>query len=413
MLRLAGGIHCYEGDLDEGLAFFDQARELVDVLPASAELVDVLLPRLANLSEAGRHDDCRADIARALELLAGHHDGVRLQKVLMWSAWYAMVDGAYDRAQDLVTDARAATEPGTDPRADLALAVNATDILLHTGAPPAELAALAAQPLEVAARWDLDSGFLASTLRGNVADGFLRTGDVDRAARMLEPLIREAPTLNTALSHITYAAVDLRRGDVAAALRRCEEAEAAQGSRGGNWAEVVPQYAEVHLWAGSPRSATALLEETLAATLPTDNARTAAPTLAWCARAFADLLDLEHATTSERDRTQERLWALLDQARVDPFGPTATGVQVPGWDALWQAELARISQSDPVSAWTDAATTWNRFDRPHDAAYCRWRGAQAALRDGQGTLGRRLLARAATDARTHVPLREAIGATAG
>ena len=84
---------------------------------------------------------------------------------------------------------------------------------------------------------------------------------------------------------------------------------------------------------------------------------------------------------------------------------------MPAWEALWHAELARITQSDTVSAWADAATTWDQLDRPHDAAYCRWRGAQAALRQDQGTLGRRLLRRAATDARTHIPLRLAINAT--
>ena len=49
--------------------------------------------------------------------------------------------------------------------------------------------------------------------------------------------------------------------------------------------------------------------------------------------------------------------------------------------------------------------------RPHEAAYCRWRAAQAALRDGQGTVAARLLKRAAADAREHVPLSQAIAAT--
>ena len=413
VLRMAGGIHGYAGDLEEGLAFLDQARVLVDALPPSVDLVDVLMTRVGTLSQVGRYDECRADLVRATELLGGHDDGVRLQRVLMWSAWYAMVDGAYDRADALVAEARDASEPGADPHADLFLAVNATGILLHTGAPPAALAAVAADPLEAVEQSGLNGTYLAAVLRGNVADAFLRTGDVDRAAQVLEPDILEPPTLNTALSHVTYAAAELRRGHIGAALHRCEEADAAQGNRHGNWAEVVPEYAEVLLWAGSPDAAIALLEQTLADSLPTDNARTAAPTLAWCARASADLMDLEQATAAERDRARQRLAALLGQARVDPFGPDATGVFVPAWEAVWKAELARVSRSDVVAAWTDPASTWDRLDLPHDAAYCRWRGAQAALRDGQGTLGRRLLARAATDARTHVPLRLAIGATAG
>ncbi|MFC7724914.1 ATP-binding protein [Nocardioides sp. GCM10028917] len=411
VLRLAGAIHCYGGDQGKGVEFLDQARQLVDVVPPSVELVDVLLARVANLSDAGRMDDCRVDLARAMELLADYDDGARLQRVLMWSAWYAMADGEYDRARELIGDARAAAEPGADPHADLALAVNATDILLHTGAPPAMLTAVAAEPLEVAARWNLDERFLAAVLRGNVAEAYLRAGDVDLCAQMLEPDVGQAPTLNTAMSHITYAAVELRRGHITTALHRCATADAAQGSRGSNWAEVVPQYAEVHIWAGSPAAAIVLLEQTLAETLLTDNARTAAPTLAWCARAYADLMDLDQASDAEREGTQRHLLTLLEQAHVDPFGATATGILVPAWRSLWRAELARLMRTDLVSAWTDAAATWDLRNRPHDAAYCRWRGAQAALRQHQGTLGRRLLRRAAADARTHVPLRLAINAT--
>lgn len=335
----------------------------------------------------------------------------RLQRVLMWSAWYAMVDGKYDRARSLVTEARAATAPGADPHADLFLAVNATDILLHTGAPAAMVEAVAAGPLAGAAASGLDRRFLAATLRGNLAEALLRSGDVDRAAQVLEPDIDEPPNLNTAMSHITYAAVELRRGHVTTALHRCATAEAAQGGHGGNWAEVVPQYAEIHLWAGSPDAAIALLEETLAETLPTDNARTAAPTLAWCARAFADLMDQSHAARPERDRARGQLLTLLGRAHVDPFGPAATGVLVPAWDSLWHAELTRITQTDLVSGWTGAAKIWDQHDRLHESAYCRWRGAQAALRQDQGTLARRLLRRAATDARTHIPLHLAINAT--
>ena len=78
----------------------------------------------------------------------------------------------------------------------------------------------------------------------------------------------------------------------------------------------------------------------------------------------------------------------------------------------WRAELARLAGSQGVESWRAAATAWDALDRPHDAAYCRWRAAQCALRDGQGTVAARLLRRAAADAREHVPLSEAIAATA-
>ena len=71
-------------------------------------------------------------------------------------------------------------------------------------------------------------------------------------------------------------------------------------------------------------------------------------------------------------------------------------------------ELARLHGTDTVDSWLMAARDWDQLDRPHDSAYCRWRAAQVALREGRGTLAVRLLRKAAVDAREHVPLSEAI-----
>ena len=81
------------------------------------------------------------------------------------------------------------------------------------------------------------------------------------------------------------------------------------------------------------------------------------------------------------------------------------------WRLVWEAELARLEDTGSVDQWARAATGWDRLTRPHDAAYCRWRAAQVALREGQGTVAARLLKRAATAAREHVPLSHAIAAT--
>ena len=78
---------------------------------------------------------------------------------------------------------------------------------------------------------------------------------------------------------------------------------------------------------------------------------------------------------------------------------------------MWDAELARTGQTDTADQWARAATAWDGLRSPHESAYCRWRAAQCALRDGQGTVAARLLKKAARDAREHVPLSEAIAAT--
>ena len=74
--------------------------------------------------------------------------------------------------------------------------------------------------------------------------------------------------------------------------------------------------------------------------------------------------------------------------------------------------MTRLNGEQSLERWTSAASAWDRLTRPHDAAYCRGRAAQVALREGQGTAAARLLRRAATDARAHLPLSEAIARTA-
>jgi hypothetical protein len=79
--------------------------------------------------------------------------------------------------------------------------------------------------------------------------------------------------------------------------------------------------------------------------------------------------------------------------------------------ATAEAETFRAEDRAHIDQWARAAAAWDVLGRPHDAAYCRWRGAQAAFREGQGTLAIRLLNRAKTDARHHVPLSSAIATT--
>jgi len=73
-----------------------------------------------------------------------------------------------------------------------------------------------------------------------------------------------------------------------------------------------------------------------------------------------------------------------------------------------QAELARLHGDATVHLWTEAAGEWGVVGRPHEAAFCHWRAAELAGRDGLGTSAARLLRRAHAQARHHVPLLAAI-----
>ena len=45
----------------------------------------------------------------------------------------------------------------------------------------------------------------------------------------------------------------------------------------------------------------------------------------------------------------------------------------PAHRATWDAELARLGGTATVDHWVQAGAAWDRLGRPHDAAYCRWR----------------------------------------
>ena len=53
-----------------------------------------------------------------------------------------------------------------------------------------------------------------------------------------------------------------------------------------------------------------------------------------------------------------------------------------GWLALAEAEYARAGGAARPEAWSEAATAWDRLERPPLAAYCRWRQAETLVAAG-------------------------------
>jgi hypothetical protein len=134
--------------------------------------------------------------------------------------------------------------------------------------------------------------------------------------------------------------------------------------------------------------------------------------LALAARAAADVVD--HSSLGA-DGSRDLLLTLQElhgRAAQDAFEPSQVFAARPAHAAVWAAESARLAGRPSLELWADAARQWDRLSRPHDAAYCRWRAAQVALRAGQGTIALRLLRRAAREAREHIPLSTAIAETA-
>ena len=411
MLHRVGRVLCVEGSTERGLALLDEALALHEALPPSAELMALLGNRVTAFVLTGRYAEAQTDMRRALDALEELDDPRRRRRVLAGSAWLTMHTGDFETALTIARRALATELPEPDPAADLMLAATTTDILLHAAAPAADFEETARDALRQAEAWNLEHTEAVILLRSNVSWAHLRSGDVAAAHELLRPVTRSSPTENTAFGHLMLGAVELRQGHVRAALDRCRAADAQVRNRNQNWAAGTPWHAEVELWAGRVDAALDLLQEALDVTLPTQAARMAAPLVCLHARAHADRLEIANATAAERHRLTEQLHDMAAGALGDPFGEEAFDVAVPAWSRSWRAELSRIQGAGTVEAWVSAAAEWDRLTWPHEAAYCRWRGAQVALREGHGTVAGRLLNRAATEARGHVPLSEAIALT--
>ena len=403
VLHALGSQRFEEGDAAGAEDLMEQALRLLEPLPPSPELFRLLENRFGLLLQMGRASEALA----ALDTSAGLLDvgdarfRRRHRAARVWRALQTTSDpeAAIEEALRALEDA---DDP--DPVADLMIAANVTDVLLRTPAPAARAEELARAPLATATAWGLELSYPGVLVRTNVCWAHLLEGSTRAAREWIEPVARSTPTTNTAFAHVLLAAVELREGDVPAALRRSREADEHIRIHDQNWTMCLPWVAEIELWAGRASDTCTLLEDVVRQELDGPQAAAAAPLLVALVRAHAEVLDETAAPSSLRRSTSSSLCELVARAAVDPFDPTAPDAAAPGHALTWEAELGRLEGRGAVEAWVRAAAEWDRVGRPHESAYCRWRGAQLAVGEGRGTTATRLARRARADAREHVPL---------
>jgi len=297
-------------------------------------------------------------------------------------------------------------------------AMTLTDLFVILARPAAEVEAVASDVLHPPRHWQFREGAVGCTL-GNVAEAWLRAGDPTRAEAVLAGFGAAEPSYDGWPVVWARANVEIVRGrfdDASATLQSLSDLP---------WTASVPDVvrsrAELDLWRGDPLEAVQLLVPLLVDPddEPANQATSVIPStvltpgsagqmLVLLARAAADAAE---ATPQRRVELQE---ITRDAAKHHAGVFDAEGF--PGDLAAhgqFEAERARLHKKETVDLWVQAARDWDRIQRPHDAAYCRWRAAQLASKDGHGTVAGNLLRRAAHDARAHVPLAAAIAATPG
>ena len=131
------------------------------------------------------------------------------------------------------------------------------------------------------------------------------------------------------------------------------------------------------------------------------SSRQAAQLHVWfCAKGLRAQAELAALARARRDRDALRTW--LDAqttssiaARRAAAEASAVTPNAGGWLALAEAEHERAHGHRTPESWSDAAASWERLERAPQAAYCRWRQAEALVSVG------------ATRAEASMPLREA------
>jgi DNA-binding CsgD family transcriptional regulator len=391
----------------QGLDLLDHAIELYDQLPPSLGLLRVLNMRASLSRGLGRHDEATQLIDRALRVCDGLDVPAMRRRLLASRAWGDMEEGDPDAAISRIGDAYRAPVGRLDPITELTLAIMHTDILLKICAPSVDVERAAAPGFQVIADFGLDEFHGTSILRSNVADALIESGDLDRAAVLLGPLEHVPASRDFRYTALSRAELDMLHGDLPSARRRFTDIEGLTVTSINSRAEIAARHAELELWAGDPQSAYRRTTELLGLAAPTRESKFMGASLVLAARAAADLAELDTNATKPTNSGVDG--ADVDALRAamveDPLAPRRVPANAAAHRAVWQAERTRLRGESSAASWEKAALEWDRLGRPHRAAYCRWRQAEALItrRDtrAQATTA---LQQAAKQARRHAPL---------
>jgi hypothetical protein len=385
-----------------------QAIEAYEDVHDTEGVVQAMSDQSCALRTAGSYSEAEKVVAEMVRVSADLGPQTR-RGVLIEHAWLEVAAGRTASGLSLAEEA-ASIEVAGDPFGDVWVGTYHTDLLLMTGASSRVVEAAARPALASARAADIESFILSTMVLGNVVEALLRDGHIARASALIDAATSEAPRFTTRFLHLLRARAEVARGELDQAAHRLDDIAAFEFDAPSHRLALVENQAYHLLWANRHADAWAALADMFSHEQPVSWSAYTGASLALAARAAADLAAND---PSQAPTLLTSLREMRSRIAQDPFAPSAPVGARSATAATWTAELDRLTGRDSVEGWGRAAIGWERLGFAPDAGYCRWRAAQVALRDGQGTAAQRLLARASRDAHEHVPLTEAITATAG
>jgi DNA-binding CsgD family transcriptional regulator/tetratricopeptide (TPR) repeat protein len=413
LLVRAARAMAWTGNAAEAIGLVDAAIALCDEASGPARLAGLLQQRARHLWQLGRVTESLPDLERALDLTPADPPSAERADALGWLGLMLLLSGQLARArgyaEEAVAVARAVGARAEEADALICLGqvlvalgdrtggiehlrrawLIATDlgddeILSHAGVglsdslrcdgqlePSIEIALAGA---EAAGRVGLE--IRARLCEVNAAEAAFELGRWDLAERITrDVLARNFAGVTRAYAHWLAGSLACARRDFACAeahLAAEREEFVTQETTPGRG--VVELGTEIALWQRRP-------EDALRATLdgigalpehPLESAGVAALGI----RAAADLAELARA---RRDDVAEA------KARDNAAGFRDTGRDYaaraahPALAATIEAEHARAEGDSDPTLWDAAASAWDDWPTPFQAAYARWRQAEAAL----------------------------------
>jgi tetratricopeptide (TPR) repeat protein len=401
----------YRGETEDsvaGLDLLERSIALYGELPPCRGLVLALELKAMELAALGRRAEAAAALYRGWAVCEELGDPQMTFGLLPTIAWHEALAGDLAGAlRRLERARRTAAEPG--PIQELWMGVCHTDLMLIHGRPVAEVEAAGSRALEAARAWGIENAH-AAIVHANLAEAMVRAGQVGRAGALVDPVTEGEVTIDRWFTHNLRALLDVLRGRVSAAAARVTALDDLQLTWHSHETARAQVAALSDVWQDHPVAALDRLLPTLAPVAASDESEFAGAAFVLAARAAADCVHgrTERPGPIRQQEVLRLLHRLRGSAVKDPFAADAVPADRRAQGATWNAELARLADTAAPEHWIAAAAEWDRLARPHDAAYCRWRGARTAQARGQADLASKLVRRAARDAREHVPLCAAI-----
>jgi DNA-binding CsgD family transcriptional regulator len=397
---------------DRGLELLYRSLAIYQRLPPSTGHVKALGSVAWILGFGGRAAEAAdmVDQAAALAIRAGLR-AEHLQ-LLGAQALYEAFSGKKDVALRRIRTLRERVTDQDEPAVDVWLAIVHANVLFSLNRLP-EVPEAATSALQIATERGIEQSFRVAMLREFVCTAFILRGQVDGAAQLIEPLTQGVPGLSNSLDYEIRALVETLRGNLDGAQQRWAQIEELPAATLTFRRDTGIRHAELDLWRGAPevafeRAHTLLVQSASAGHLH-------GQLMILGMRGCADLAGVARANRDVEGMTVARRCAdqLNDlHRRVDPsvFEPGP-----PSWPSAvaekltWQAEWSRLEGQSNASMWEQSAAAWDAIARPHEAAYARWRQAEALLTmPGGRASAAAVLRTAAEQATQHVPLSNAI-----